>query len=113
MSQTNPPADLTRRIRDAIVAEFTGGRAFIAHHANELAAVAVKVVADPPPVVEQSRCTHGGDCPIHPDVHALHNFDATAEDVLGAVLAAVKIRHKFDADDVREIAARYGITPAL
>lgn len=20
-------------------------------------------------------CTHGGDCPVHPDVQAVHNFD--------------------------------------
>lgn len=110
---TQVPGALSDRIRDAIRAEFTGGRAYVAHYAHEIAAVAVAALdPEPAPEPEPSRCTHGGDCPVHPDVHSLHNFDPTPEEVLGAVLAAVQIRHKFDAEDVREIAARYGITPA-
>lgn len=55
------------------------------------------------------NCTHGGDCTVHPGVSGIHNYDPTPADVLDAVMAAVLIRHKFDADDVREIAARYGV----
>ena len=33
----------------------------------------------------------------------------TAEDALKAVRAAVLIRHKFDIDDVKEIAAKHGV----
>jgi hypothetical protein len=26
--------------------------------------------------MDRNECTHGADCPVHPDVNALHNFDA-------------------------------------
>lgn len=61
------------------------------------------------PAFGTRACTHGGDCKLHPDAKGLHNYDATAAEALEAVLAAVQIRHKFDADDVREIAARLGV----
>ncbi len=104
-------ASLTARIADAIRDRFADrATGHVADLATEIADLAVGVLAEPWPDVDLSQCTHGADCGVHPDVHALHNFDATAGDVLGAVLAAVQIRHKFDADDVRQIAAKYGVT---
>jgi hypothetical protein len=29
-----------------------------------------------------TRCTHGGDCPVHPNVSGIHNFDAIDTDAL-------------------------------
>lgn len=56
-----------------------------------------------------NRCSHGADCQVHPAVQQLHDFTPTATDALKAVLAAVQIRHKFDADDVRQIARDMGV----
>lgn len=28
-------------------------------------------------------CTHGDGCPVHPDVHAVHNFDGEVALVMG------------------------------
>lgn len=104
-------ASLSARVADAIRDRFADrATGHVADLATEIADLAVSVLAEPWPDVDLSKCTHGADCDVHPDVHQLHNFDATAGDVLGAVLAAVQIRHKFDADDVRQIAAKYGVT---
>lgn len=104
-------ASLTARIADAIRDRFADrATGHVGDHAGEIAALAVGVMAEPFPDVEPSRCTHGADCAVHPDVQQLHNFDPTAADMMEAVLAAVQIRHKFDADDVREIAARHGVS---
>lgn len=103
-------ASLTRRIADAIEEAYAGrSTGHIGDHAAEIAALVVGVIAEPWPGADVSKCTHGADCEVHPDVNRLHNFDATAADVLGAVRAAVLIRHKFDEDDVAEIGRRYGV----
>lgn len=103
-------ASLTRRITNAIEDAYAGrSTGHIGDHAAEIAALVVEVIADPWPGVDVSKCTHGGDCDVHPDVNRPHNFDATAADVLGAVRAAVLIRHEFGEKDVAEIARRYGV----
>lgn len=33
------------------------------------------------------RCTHGGDCSVHPQAGGLHNFEPTAVDALREVMA--------------------------
>jgi len=103
-------ASLSRRIRHAIEDAYATRRTgHIGDHAAELADIVIKVLAEPWPGIDLADCTHADECPVHPDARQVHNFDASAADVLGAVRAAVLIRHKFDEDDVREIAARYGV----
>lgn len=76
--------------------------------------IAVEVKSDLNPmgvrVARTPRCTYGGDCLLHPDVQALHNFKPAAYDALVAVLAAVRVKGTIDEADVRRIVTALGVT---
>lgn len=67
-------------------------------------------VPDPSPEAPAARCSHGGDCTVHPDAEGLHDFTPTAQEALDYVLSAVQMRYQFSVSDVRDIAARLGVT---
>lgn len=59
--------------------------------AREYAAVKARAQAALAAVpVRLADCTHGGDCPVHPDTPGVHNFDPSAVEALAAVLVQVR-----------------------
>jgi hypothetical protein len=42
-------------------------------------------MSGPEHFIDVLRCTHGGDCSVHPEAGGLHNFEATAAQALSEV----------------------------
>lgn len=68
----------------------------------------LRPVLDAPPVDPGPRCTHGGDCPVHPDVRGLHDLTPKAADAMREVLDAASAG-PVGAAEVLRIADRLGV----
>lgn len=66
---------------------------------------AIAALRDGPPPV---GCTHGGDCPVHPDAPGLHDFTPGAVEALRAVLIQVRYLPVTEVT-LRQITASLGV----